>query len=109
MMNRRSVFLGLLIVALVAIGFVGVRTFMGVSAEELRQAESSCVRWFKEDIDLGGSDSFSSDVWEKDGFVVVEVGFDRRGASYSTRLCVYDPSTNGRSSPGAFDRSRWER
>lgn len=109
-MQDRRVLLGVLaVVVLGALGLFYMQNATGVSADQMRRAESACVRWFNDDRDLGGRDSFSSDVWEKDGSVVVEVGFDRRGSSYSTRLCVYDINSNRMSAPNNFNRARWER
>lgn len=71
-------------------------------------AEQDCVLWFKRNNDLGGYDAFASSSWEKDGRIVVEVGFDMRGQEYSTRLCVYDPETGDMSAPNNLTRSRWE-
>mgnify|MGYP003136708595 FL=1 len=109
-MQDRRVLLGVLaVVVLGALGFFYMQNATGVSADQMRRAESACVRWFNDDRDLGGRDPFSSDVWEKDGSVVVEVGFDRGGSSYSTRLCVYDINSNRMSAPNNFTRSRWEK
>lgn len=109
-MQDRRVLLGVLaVVVLGALGFFYMQNATGVSADQMRRAESACVRWFNDDRDLGGRDPFSSDVWEKDGSVVVEVGFDRSGSSYSTRLCVYDINSNRMSAPNNFTRSRWEK
>lgn len=109
-MQDRRVLLGVLaVVVLGALGFFYMQNATGVSADQMRRAESACVRWFNDDRDLGGRDPFSSDVWEKDGSVVVKVGFDRRGSSYSTRLCVYDINSNRMSAPNNFTRSRWEK
>lgn len=71
-------------------------------------AEQDCVRWFKRNRDLGGDDAFVSSSWEKDGKIVVKVGFDTNGDEYSTRLCVYDPETGDMSAPNNLTRSRWE-
>ena len=115
MKNRRILLVALAVVAVGAIAFFWTQSAMGVSADQMRRAEdqmrraeSDCIRWFNRDRDLGGRDPFSSDVWGKDGSVVVEVGFDKRGSSYSTRLCVYDLDSNRMSAPNNFTRSRWE-
>jgi hypothetical protein len=99
----------ILVGVLGAIVFFGIQSLMGVSADQMRRAELSCIRWFKEKSDLGGRDSFSSDTWEKDGRAVVEVGYDKNGRSYSTRLCVYDFENNTMSAPNNFNRDRWEK
>lgn len=70
-------------------------------------AEAACVNWFKHS-EVGGFDSFASSVWEKDRKVVVEIGFNKTGQEYSTRLCVYDPETGDMSAPNNLTRSRWE-
>lgn len=109
-MSIQKILFGVLLVGVLgAIAFFGVQSLTGVSADQMRQAESACIRWFKKDSDLGGYDSFSSDTWEKDGHAVVEVGFDRKGSSYSTRLCVYDFERHNMSAPNNFSRGRWER
>ena len=109
-MKDRRLLLGLLAVAsLGVIAFFVMSPAMGVSSDDMRRAEAACVGWFEDERDLGGSDPFSSDVWEKDGSVVVEVGFDKSGNSYSTRLCVYDLDSDRMSAPNNFTRSRWEK
>lgn len=99
----------ILVGVLGAIVFYGIQSLMGVSSDQMRRAEFSCIGWFQEDSDLGGRDPFSSDTWEKDGRAVVEVGFDKNGRSYSTRLCVYDFGNNTMSAPNTFNRARWEK
>lgn len=105
--NRYTLVIAL---ALVAVGaaFLSMPGAIGVSTDQMSRAEFACISWFNEDRDLGGRAPFSSDVWEKDGHIVVKVGFNKRGSSYSTRLCVYDPDSNSMSAPNNFTRSRWE-
>lgn len=109
MKNRRILLVAFAVVTVGVIAFFWTQSVMGVSADQMRRAESACIRWFNDNRDLGGRDPFSSEVWEKDGSVVVEVGFDKRGRSYSTRLCVYDLDSNRMSAPNNFTRSRWEK
>lgn len=91
-------------------GLVGLTYLWSVppATDERLAAENACLQWFKDDWELGGSDEFSSEVWEKDGKVVVEIGFDDNGTSYNTRLCVFDPETGRMQAPNTFNRGRWE-
>lgn len=99
----------MLLVSLLAILYVVTQTMNKVSSDQISQAERSCVGWFKSDRDVGSFDAFKSDSWRKDGRAVVEVGFNRKTSSYSTRLCIYDFETNTMSAPTNFTRGRWEK
>ncbi|CRL15220.1 hypothetical protein NIT7645_02268 [Phaeobacter italicus] len=73
------------------------------------QAENNCASRFEEDRSLGGFGSFAVDRWDKDGRIVVEVGFDKIDSSYKSRLCVFNPKTSRMTAPTNFGRGRWEK
>lgn len=81
---------------------------MPAKTDQIARAEDACIWWFKRERELSGAGVFTSDIWEKDGRIVVEVGFDKNSNSYSTRLCVFDPLTGKMQAPNNFTRSRWE-
>ncbi len=105
--NRKYLFASAAIVTLVVVG--GLLLTRGVSGSgDFGRAQSACLNWFKSEPDVGGRDAFLDDTWEKDEHIVVEIGFDLEGSSYSSRLCVYDPESNKMTAPNNFTRSRWE-
>ena len=109
-LRRRSVGYGLLLFLLVGIAALSLAWTRRseTSTASIRSAETACVNWFKTDSDLGARDAFLDRSWKKDGHIVVEVGFDKRGSSYSSRLCVFDPEQGRMTAPNNFTRSRWE-
>ncbi len=102
----------LAVIAIVALVIAGIAAFTSLAGKtngsDFATAESSCLDWFHSEPELGAYDAFMSDSWEKDGRIVVEVGYDRNGRSYSTRLCVFDPENLTMSAPNNLMRARWE-
>ena len=74
-------------------------------------ARTACASFINREFNGGNraSPARATDVWQKNGHVVVEV-VGKRGweTSLTTRLCVYNPETRRMNSPGAFGRDRWE-
>lgn len=81
----------------------------GLSSDAISSAQAGCLSWFKSRPDVGGRDAFLDGTWEKDGHIVVDIGFNLEGSSYSSRLCVYDPASGKMTAPNNFTRSRWEK
>jgi hypothetical protein len=108
--KSRSVAYGLLSFGVVASVALAVFFTMstGASSAYVQSAEAACLDWFKSDSDVGAYDAFLDGTWEKDGHVVVEIGFNKQSTTYSSRLCVYDPVTRNMTAPNNFTRSRWE-
>ena len=80
----------------------------GLSSDAISSAQAGCLNWFKSEPDVGGRDAFLDGTWEKDGHIVVDIGFNLEGSSYSSRLCVYDPASGKMTAPNNFTRSKWE-
>lgn len=76
------------------------------SSKNMERAERECVRWFR-NSDFAGSDAFVLDTYRKHGSIVVQIGFDGNGSSYTIAPCVYDDGNLTK--PGAFDRSYWRK
>ena len=78
------------------------------SGASMAVAEAACESWLGGELDSEGNTTIFGS-WRKNGKIVVEVGYNPQGATYSTRLCVYDPQTRDLESPGAFGRTQWEK
>lgn len=87
-------------------GLVLVIIIQGNSSKNMERAERACVSWFR-DSDFGGADAFVSDTYRKHGSIVVQIGFDRNGTSYTVVPCVYDDGKLTK--PAGFDRGYWRR
>lgn len=102
-----------LVMASGALTIVVVGSFLlsrgGNSSDAISSAQSGCLNWFNSEPDVGGRDAFLDGTWEKDGHIVVDIGFNLEGSSYSSRLCVYDPASGKMTAPNNFTRSRWEK
>lgn len=97
--------------------FVGGWNFLQNKKTEAQQAafssaKSRCQSWIdKEYNDIRRvAPAFVSGYWEKNGRLVVEVGWHEEAGSstYYSRLCVVDPESGRMFSPGAFSRNEWE-
>lgn len=101
---------GLASFVIVAVGFIAILPSLsgGSSSAAIDQAEAACLDWFKTDSSVGARDAFLDGTWERDGHIVVEIGFERTNTNYSSRLCVYDPVARNMQAPNNFTRSRWE-
>ena len=88
-----------------AVLFFGIK-IQREAAIEVTRAERSCVSWFR-DPEIGGRDPFVADTWRKERHIVVKIGFDKNGTSYSTALCVYNLARGAMSKPNAFERGSW--
>ena len=87
-------------------GLVLVIIIQGNSSKNMERAERACVSLFR-DSDFGGADAFVSDTYRKHGSIVVQIGFDRNGTSYTVVPCVYDDGKLTK--PAGFDRGYWRR
>ena len=96
------------IAIIITICIVGAAIFILQSggSKKIKQAETSCINWFKsKEMDYEGP--FVSSSWKKSGIIVVEIGHNLRGKTYSTTYCLYD---NGKlKKPNAFSSKKWDK
>ena len=96
------------IAIIITICIAGAATFTLKSggSKKIKQAEASCINWFKSK-EMGYEGPFVSSSWKKSGVIVVEIGHNLRGKTYSTTYCLYD---NGKlKKPNAFSSKKWDK
>ena len=95
--------------ALCMIGIVFL-TACGPSKEAISAASQRCEAFVSESL-RAVTETKVFDIWEKNGAIVVEVGYKQAGeyrSAYSVRKCVYDEKKGVVSLPGMMDKE-WDK
>lgn len=83
----------------------------GPSSEQLATATDACQGFVQERMSVTKENTRIFDSWEKDGKIVVDVGYKQRSydSSYSMRLCVYDDKEGTITLPSVLNENDWRK